>query len=91
MCFSVWQPDGKAGGRGSREEGRDSLRLGSGVRPALSISYQIQQKPALFSDGNHPSPTFPFLVPLRKAVDEEVSTCQAAAVGVMASWLDSKV
>lgn len=49
MCFSVWQPDWKAGGRGSREEAKDLRRLGTGVKPALSFSHKTQQKAALRS------------------------------------------
>lgn len=37
MCFSVWQPDWKAGGRGSREEGKDSFHSGIRVKSALFL------------------------------------------------------
>lgn len=50
MCFSVWQLNWKAGGKGSGEEAKDLWCSGTGVKPALSFSDKTQQKAALRSD-----------------------------------------
>lgn len=94
MCFSVWQPGWKAGGRGSGEEGKDSLHLGIGVKPAHPFPYEIQRKPALCSGDSHPfrSRELPGVSEKSHGLGGLNSPGSAVREGMaMASWLYPKV